>query len=120
MKTVSGFVLVTWILLVANSAFGQYEQGGCITENPPPHTGPGYRLVEPPVTTYCAPPGGTILEDNRGMIVCAPGQCIDDATGQALCSREKAGATIIDNNRQIKCVGGCIRPSRLMCRVPQR
>lgn len=112
---------ITLYLLAGSQAIGQIQQNGCLTERPPVRNGPGYPMGGPPPSrTFCAPPGGTIVEDDYGVLVCGVGQCIDDANGKTLCAREKGGAVIVDANGQIKCVGGCVRPDRHLCRVPQR
>lgn len=109
------------VFLAASTADAQYQQGGCLTESPPVNNGPGYPMTAPPPgRTFCAPPGGTIIEDQNRVLVCSVGQCMEDSRGQALCAREPVGSVIVDVNGTIKCVGGCVRPNRQLCRVPQR
>lgn len=118
MRFIRGVCVV--LLALPSFAFAQYQRGGCIKEAPPPFYGPGYRATEPPTVTLCAPPSGTILELPDGKLACAYGECITDGNGQTLCARERGGEAFIDENQRIQCVGGCSRPSRLICRVPSQ
>lgn len=101
------------------TAAAQHPQGGCLTEKPKPHTGPGFPMHPPPTVTWCAPPMGTIVEDDEGNPVCGPGQCIDDAAGRIVCAKEVGGSVTVDRDGQVKCVGGCQKANRMFCRRPQ-
>ena len=103
-------------LVISSNTFAQ---GGCITENvSAPEV--GYAIGKQVGRTFCAPPGGSIMRNQDGEIICAPGQCMRGDDGQTFCSSVPGGDVFVDDNGSIKCVEGCLRPAHNMCLRPHR
>jgi hypothetical protein len=64
----------------------------------------------------CAPPGGSIMMNKDGIIVCGRGRCVVDKSGIILCSSQPGGAAMIDNLGTAVCAGGCISASASNCK----
>mgnify|MGYP001788448639 FL=1 len=99
------------VLFSISNAIAQTKPGGCMKEPPPVHSGIGFPMTAPVLRTFCAPPNGTILIDERNQLVCALGERIEDDDGRVFCSRVAGGSAIIDDDGGLKCVGGCIKGS---------
>ena len=65
----------------------------------------------------CAPPGGTILSNTIGQLVCAPGKCIKGVL-ETKCSAIPMGEAVSELT-MIKCVGGCVAPNASYCATPK-
>ena len=65
--------------------------------------------------TYCAPPGGGIVENAIGQMLCGRGQCVINAIGQVKCSDRQFGNAIENSIGQIKCTGRCVPGNEFLC-----
>jgi hypothetical protein len=54
----------------------------------------------------CFPPGGAILKDMRGDLVCGLGQCMKDFTGEIVCLSQPGGY-VTKKLGSVACTGGC-------------
>lgn len=64
----------------------------------------------------CAPPGGTIMANKDGMIVCGLGQCVVNKNGTILCSAQPGGTAFVNDMGVAVCAGVCITPSKNNCK----
>ena len=64
----------------------------------------------------CAPPGGKIMKNKEGMIVCGRGQCVVNKAGIIICSSQPGGAATINNLGIPVCTGVCVSASPNYCR----
>lgn len=64
----------------------------------------------------CAPPGGTILTNKDGMIVCGLGQCVVNKNGTILCSAQPGGTAFLNDAGVAVCTGICMSPSKNNCK----
>jgi hypothetical protein len=65
----------------------------------------------------CPPPNGSITSDARGVALCGYGECLQDARGQWICSREPGGHVGRTAVGQVACTGGCDAASPALCEV---
>jgi len=80
----------------------QAQQGGCLSD-----------LGQ----TICSPPGGAIIRNEFGQIVCGRGQCIRNL-GQIVCSAQPGGYAFLELG-QARCTGGCEPAATSNCQRPQ-
>lgn len=75
------------------------------------------------VATYigqiiCPPPGGTVIMDSTGRVICGAGQC-RMSNYQWVCSSRSGGAATMNALGQILCYGGCVAASEANCQQLQ-
>ena len=66
----------------------------------------------------CSPPGGGILKDMRGDVVCGHGQCIKGPNGDIVCSLQPGGY-VTQNWSGVVCTGGCEQGAAWKCQRPR-
>lgn len=64
----------------------------------------------------CAPPGGNIMTNKDGMVVCGLGQCVTNRNGIVLCSAQPGGTASINELGMAVCTGKCVSPSKNNCK----
>jgi len=64
----------------------------------------------------CAPPGGRIMTNKDGVIVCGRGQCVVTKAGIIMCSSQPGGAASINNMGVPVCAGVCVSASQNHCK----
>ena len=63
----------------------------------------------------CAPPGGVLMTDKQGMIVCGLGPCVTSKNGTVLCSALAGGTATVNEIGVAVCTGKCVSPSKNNC-----
>jgi hypothetical protein len=66
----------------------------------------------------CSPPGGAILKDMRGDLVCGQGQCMKDFIGDIVCSSQPGGY-VTKKLGSVACTGGCEYAATWRCQKPR-
>jgi hypothetical protein len=66
----------------------------------------------------CSPPYGGIVMNINGQMFCGPGQCKNNARGQAFCSAAQGGSMIFNGSGELVCTGGCVPASASACSWP--
>ena len=92
--------LLKLILICAFSLAGYVEAGECLKD-----------LVGKSV---CAPSQGSVVITIEGP-ACALGVCIKDTKGEWQCSNISGGAVVRGLTGEVRCLGGCQRPTREQC-----
>lgn len=68
-----------------------------------------------PDTVLCPPPGGNLVKDTNGNVVCGIGWCVTNSKGNVKCSMVPGGAAILSGHGDSLCVGGCLEASGSLC-----
>ena len=90
MRITKGSIIVTALFGIAVFYAESHAQSACLTERPQvSNYGTPMAVAEP--RTFCAPSGGTALMNFDGEIVCAPGQCATNSSGEYRCSFQPGG-----------------------------
>jgi hypothetical protein len=63
----------------------------------------------------CAPPGGRIMTNKDGLIVCSLGQCVINKNGIIMCSTQPGGTATLNNEGVPVCAGMCVSASKNYC-----
>jgi hypothetical protein len=63
----------------------------------------------------CAQPGGGVIRDQHGNVLCGVGYCATDDTGRALCSTRPGGNVARDWYNKVTCAGGCQAAQAQLC-----
>jgi hypothetical protein len=64
---------------------------------------------------HCARPGGGVLRDQYGKVVCGVGYCAADDTGRVLCSTRPGGGVARDSYGKVTCTEGCREGQAQLC-----
>ena len=74
--------------------------------------------LKTPDGLVCPPPQGGMARDSRGLLLCGPGLCLRDKSGQVTCSSRPGGEVIADWG-EVLCVGGCVEGRMSDCVTPR-
>jgi len=64
----------------------------------------------------CAPPGGSIMTNKDGVVVCGRGQCVVNKVGIILCSSQTGGTASLTTMGEAVCSGKCVSASQTTCK----